>query len=60
MKSKKMSAYEILNFYVKTSGYYEIEGVDQAKVHLNAIHEHDNILLEELPFITGKINIYSI
>ena len=55
-----MSAYEILNFYVKTSGYYEIEGVDQAKVHLNAIHEHDNILLEELPFITGKINIYSI
>jgi hypothetical protein len=28
-------------------------------MHLVAIHEHDNIYLEELPFVTGKMNIYS-
>ena len=59
LRSKRLTPHDILAIYVKSTGYYEVEGVDLAHQHLTEIWNYDGIELDEVPYITGKVNIYS-
>ena len=59
LRTKNQTGEQILAQYIRSTGYYEVEGLDQARSHITLIWQEDQIFLDELPFITGRLNIYS-